>query len=116
MKLEVEMTKMVTFKFGEIHVTVDEQYLDDFQYFAETALVDLENQVKANPKGLLSMRHLVEALDSAIEYMEADKIEWMSGFEDEQSKGELEENYQSTLEHLKSLTSIFEATLLAERG
>ena len=104
------MTKMVTFKFGEINVKVEEQYLDDFQYFAENALDRLENEGSfRKPLNELQISHLEEALASQIEYMEADKEEWISGFADESNHEDAEENYKSTLEHFKSLIGIFEA-------
>ena len=104
------MTKMVTFKFGEINVKVDEQYLDDFQYFAENALYHLENEGRfRKPLHELQLSHLEAALESEIEYLEADKEEWKGGFEDEYSGEDLENVYQSTLEHFRSLRSIFAA-------
>ena len=109
-KLEVEMTKMVTFKFGEINVKVDEQYLDDFQYFAANALYHLENEGSfRKPINELRLSHLEAALENEIEYLEADKEEWKSGLEDEYSGEDLENVYQSTLEHFRSLRLIFAA-------
>ena len=104
------MTKMVTFKFGEINVKVDEQYLDDFQYFAENALYHLENEGRfRKPLNEIQISHLEAALASEIEYMEADRDEWISGLADEYSQKDAEESYMCTLEHFKSLISVFEA-------
>lgn len=104
------MTNFVKFSFGEINVTVEEQYLDDFQYFAENALYHLENEGRfRSPIKELQLSHLEDALASQIEYMEADKEEWISGFADESNHEDAEENYKSTLEHFKSLIGIFEA-------
>ena len=101
---------MVTFKFGEINVKVDEQYLDDFQYFAENALYHLENEGRfRNPIKELQLSHLEDALASQIEYMEADKEDWLSGFADEYNQEDAAESYNCTLEHFKSLISVFEA-------
>ena len=104
------MTKMVTFKFGEINVRVDGQYLDDFQYFAENALYHLENEGRfRKPLNELQISHLEAALASQIEYMEADKEEWISGFADEYNQEDAAESYNYTLEHFKNLIGIFEA-------
>ena len=104
------MTKMVTFKFGKINVKVDEQYLDDFQYFSENALYHLQNEGRfRKPLHELQISHLEAALASQIEYMEADKDEWISDLADEYNQEYAEESYVCTLEHFKSLISIFEA-------
>jgi len=115
------MTKMVTFKFGEIVAEVEENLVGEFEYFAEKALDDLDNTgIYRKPLEALYVQHIYEALISHIEYLEDEKEYLIEEFEDEIVSGDIQtdfspkEYHNSLVQHHKSLEPAFLAATKKE--
>ena len=115
------MTKMVTFKFGEIVAEVEENLVGEFEYFAEKALDELDNTgIYRKPLEALYMQHIYEALISHIEYLEDEKEYLIEEFEDEIVSGDIQtdlspkEYHKSLVQYHKSLEPAFLAATKKE--
>ena len=115
------MTKMVTFKFGEIVAEVEENLVGEFEYFAEKALDELDNTgIYRKPLEALYVQHIYEALISHIEYLEDEKEYLIEEFEDEIVSGDIQtdfspkEYHNSLVQHHKSLEPVFLAATKKE--
>lgn len=115
------MTKMVTFKFGEIVAEVEENLVGEFECFAEKALDELDNTgIYRKPLEALYMQHIYEALISHIQYLEDEKEYLIEEFEDEIMSGDIQtdfspkEYHNSLVQHHKYLEPAFLAATKKE--
>ena len=115
------MTKMVTFKFGEIVAEVEENLVGEFEYFAEKALDELDNTgIYRKPLEALYMQHIYEALISHIDHLQNERDHFLEELKDEIDSGEIEtdltpeEFHEGMIDYHRSLEPAFLAATKKE--